>query len=71
MSLLLGHQKQSLVKHGIGYDESSEVILLKPNTLGKRFTTSSTKNLSSVNDRLNMDALTKPKRKRSKDEMVS
>lgn len=37
MKLLLGQQKQTLDMHGIGYNESSEVILLKQNTLERGF----------------------------------
>lgn len=46
--LLLDQQKQTLDKHDIGYDETSEVILLKLNTLGKRFVSSSTINIEGM-----------------------
>lgn len=43
LNLLLGQQKQSFNKHGIRYNESSEVILLKVTALGKNFVSSSNK----------------------------
>lgn len=44
INLFLGQQKQSFDRHGIGNDEKIEVILLKPNTLGNRYVSSSNKN---------------------------
>lgn len=38
LNLLLGEQKQLLDKHGIGYDESNEIILLKSNIFSREFT---------------------------------
>lgn len=46
MNLLLGQQKKKILdKHRIEYYESNEIISLKPNKVGKRFVTSSKKNL--------------------------
>lgn len=50
--------KINLNKHRIGYEENNENIILKPNTLEKKFLTSSNKNqlllvLCGRNDHLN------------------
>lgn len=34
--LLLGRQKQTIDKHGIGYEENNDIIILKPDILGKK-----------------------------------
>lgn len=78
IELLLGQQKQTLDTHRIRYDENSEVILLKPNILGKRSASGSNKKPTLAcfecicNDHLNYASpYKKPNQKRSKNEMDS
>lgn len=48
LNLLLGNKKQTLDKRGIQYEENNKIIILKPNTPGKKQVTCANKNRKNI-----------------------